>query len=95
MKQTLTQSYKTFLAKFVPTWDLQNLYRAKDFNHEEDEMVQIFVKTTSFCNEQLLLSLSVILKVYCKILVSLAQVQNLSILDLAMAKIEKVNIADT
>ncbi len=32
-------------------------------------------------------------KVYCKILVSFQLVQNLQILDLVMAKVEKVNIA--
>jgi hypothetical protein len=36
-----------------------------------------------------------ILKVYCKISVSLRLVQNLKILDLAMAKVEKVIIAVT
>jgi hypothetical protein len=34
-------------------------------------------------------------KVYCEILVSFRQVQNLEISDLAMAKVEKVNIAVT
>jgi hypothetical protein len=37
----------------------------------------------------------VISKVYLKILVSLRLVQNLEILDLAMAKVEKINIAVT
>jgi hypothetical protein len=36
-----------------------------------------------------------ILKVCCKILVSFSLVQNLEILDLAMVKVEKVNIAIT
>jgi hypothetical protein len=37
----------------------------------------------------------VILKIYREILVLLALVQNLKILNLAMAKIEKINIAVT
>jgi hypothetical protein len=43
----------------------------------------------------LLLSLLVILKVYCKISVLLGLAQNLQISDLAMAKVEKFNIAVT
>ncbi len=43
----------------------------------------------------LLLLLSMISKVYCKILVLLKMVQNLENSDIAMAKIEKINIAVT
>jgi hypothetical protein len=42
-----------------------------------------------------LLSLLVILKVYCKISVLLRLVQNLQISDLAMAKVKKFNITVT
>jgi len=41
----------------------------------------------------LLVSLSVLSKVYNKILVSFEMVQNFEISDLAMVKVEKVNIA--
>jgi hypothetical protein len=42
-----------------------------------------------------LFSLSTISKVYCKILVLLWLIQNFKISDLAMAKVEKINIAVT
>jgi hypothetical protein len=42
----------------------------------------------------LAVSLLVLSKIYHKILVSFEKVQNFKILDLVMAKVEKVNIAD-
>jgi hypothetical protein len=43
----------------------------------------------------ILLPLLAIFKVYCKISVSLGLIQNFKVSDLVMAKVEKVNIADT
>jgi hypothetical protein len=53
------------------------------------------ISFTSIAFHYLWLSLLVILKVYCKILVLLQLVQNLQISDLAMAKVQKFNIAVT
>jgi hypothetical protein len=65
------------------------LCETKNFVQKQNEIRQ------NFCYLLLSLLLSLLLKVDRKILVSFRQIQNFEILDLAMAKVEKVNITVT
>ncbi len=67
----------------------------KDFGHKRDETRQNFVKTESLWPKKLcwlLLSLSALSNVDCKILVLFRLIWNFKVLNLAMAKVKKVSI---
>ncbi len=87
--------FQKFTAKF---WSLSDWFKICKFwtwqwRMFKKSILPYFKSEFEESMTELSLSLSMILKVYRKILVSFRLVQNSQILDLAIAKVEKVNIA--